>query len=96
MELALVLVVLVVVELFLTAFLLGRLRDFRREVSMCEKRMNDVVASKGGGADAPSEAVEAAASSAVVPENFKELLSKVTPEDVQQAQAILDAMGIKA
>lgn len=96
MELALVLVVLVVVELFLTAFLLGRLRDFRRDVSMCEKRVNDAIASQVGGAAAPSEVVEAAASPAVVPENVQELLSKVTPEDVQQAQAILDAMGIKA
>lgn len=94
MELALVLVFAVIVETFLTAFLLGRLRDYRRRVAVCEKRLD--VFETAGAAPAAGDAVEVAPVAAAVPANVSELLAKVTPEDVKQAEAILKAMGIEA
>lgn len=89
-----VLVFAVIVETFMTAFLLGRLRDYRRRVAVCEKRLD--VVETAGAAPAAGDVVEVAPVAAVDTANVADLLSKVTPEDVRQAEAILKAMGIEA
>lgn len=91
MELALLLVFVVLVELALTFFLLGRINDYRKRVSSLEKNvreLSNVVSSW-------SEDKNVAFDTEGQANDFASLLENVTEEDIQQAQTVLAAMGVR-
>lgn len=91
MELALVLVLVVLVELALTFYLLGRVRDYRRRVSKLERNVSqlaNVVKDWDSGAAVSSDkAIEA--------NDFASLLEGVTEKDIKQAKTVLAAFGVE-
>lgn len=94
MELALLLVLVVIVELAITVFMLARHKDYLRRVSRLEKNvrkmaevLNDIVGSEdgslgGSGLDSGGD--------------LASLVKQATPEDIEQAQAVLAALGINS
>lgn len=86
------LVFIVVVNLALTAYLLGRVRDYLRRLSVVEsKAVSGDVAPAAPAAQGASE--DEAKAGAL---DLQALMAQATPEDVAQAEAILKAMGVKA
>lgn len=87
-ELALILIVFVVVDLVMTFFLLGRLREFIGRLRVLEVEYESVPATE------PSTQVAKADSAPEM--DVASLVASATPEDLAQAQAILEKLGIKA
>lgn len=89
MELAFLLIIVCLVNLVLSVYLVGRVRDYLRRLRVLEEVVNDISID-----DKAATPVEVPAT--VVPHDMAEILAKATPEDIAQAQAILDKLGIKA
>lgn len=88
LELALILIVFVVIDLVMTFFLLGRLREFLRRLKVLEIEYESVPA---------TEPDSQAARAVETPEiDVSQLVANATPEDIAQAAAILEKLGIKA
>lgn len=99
MALAVLLLLCVVVNLCVTFFLLGRVREYLGRLNVLETRFGtDVTASVAA-------AVDAAADSDIViprgpdvsdgaPDGLASVLADATPEDLAQAEAILKALGM--
>lgn len=102
MELAVILVLLVIVELALTCYFLGRIKDYKRTVSelvdhmasiehgldqaltslgLAQSRIEGVAHDTDDNASGLAAAAQAAATA--------------SPDEVAQAKAILDSLGIK-
>lgn len=93
MELALILIVLVIAELILTAFMLGRYREFvsrLRVVEVAVKEVMEDAREDGAAAVAPAGPDAAAAVDAA------SLIAQATPEDIAKANEILAKLGIQA
>lgn len=102
MELAVILVLLVVAELAITCFLLGRIRDYRRTV---DDLVNEIAGIEHG-LDRAMTALGLAQSRLGVDANghddsenvfstAAQVAASATPAEVEQARAVLESLGIK-
>lgn len=83
-----ILVVFVIVDLAMTFFLLGRLREFIGRLKVLEVEYESVP-----GSEPDSQAAKAVTSLEM---DVSQLVANATPEDIAQAQAILEKLGIRA
>lgn len=82
MELALLLVLVTFVELALTVWLLARQRVYRADIKLLTKRVNHLEKTNEPTA-LPETGTDVAA-----------LVTQATPQDVEQAMAVLKAFGL--
>lgn len=103
MELAVILVLAVIVELALTFYLLGRLRDFRATVDGLVNNMADVehgldvaMASLGQASQRlDNDEQQLTLSDEGVMQAAAQAAASATPDEVEQAKSILTALGVK-
>lgn len=104
MELAVILVLAVIVELALTFYLLGRLRDFRATVNGLVDNMANVehgldraLASLGQTSQRLDNALQPqlTLSDEGVMQAAAQAAATATPDEVEQAKSILTALGVK-
>jgi hypothetical protein len=103
MELAVILVLLVIVELALTFYLLGRLKDYRKTVN----ELVDHMANVEHGLDRALESLDLADENLRNVVNDRndspsadilaaaEVAQNATPAEIEQAKSILTALGVK-
>lgn len=92
MELALLLVFVVIVELVVTVWLLANIKSYKRKVVRLERnvaKLANVVADVSKDAVLPVSPAEDSADS------IAEMVDNATPEDLEQAQTLLAALGIR-
>lgn len=99
MALAVLLLLCVVVNLCVTFFLLGRVREYLGKVNALETRLGaDVAASVAAADDVPVDAdiviPRGPDVSDSAPDGLASVLADATPEDLAQAEAILKALGM--
>lgn len=84
MELAIILILLVIAELVVSVWLLARHKDYLRRLRVMENRVNDVVTDKGASGERLADGSQ----------TVEDLVSRATPEDIEQARQVLAALGL--
>ena len=96
MGIAALLLVVVIVDTVLTAFMVGRWRGVREEI----KLMTDALTSLGamladaGKSDSVTPTSPFAGADADIVSSAKDVLASATPEDLAQARAVLESLGL--
>lgn len=94
MELALFLVLIVLAELVLTVFMVARHREYLNRVKRLERnvgKLAEVMRDYGMEDKRDAALFQGAAAPA---SGLSDLISQATPEDLEQARAILEKFGI--
>lgn len=99
MELALTLVLLVIAELVISVWLLSRHKQYLDRIGFLEGRVrdldNDIEMLTSLQSHKSTDAVETNKVTAGNDASIASLVSQATPEDIQQAAAVLKALGVK-
>lgn len=91
MELALILVLIVIAELIVTVWMLARHKTYLKKVSRLERnvrKMAEVLADMASDKDAGISDDTASE------QDLVSLVASATPEDIEQAQKVLAALGL--
>lgn len=91
MELALFLVILVIAELIVSVWMLAKHKSWNKRVSRLERnarKMAEVLA------DMASDKDDGISNGSSTESDLASLVASATPEDIEQAQKVLAALGI--
>lgn len=95
MELALLLVLLVIVELAVTVWLLARHKSYLKRVSKLEKNLVKLAEVLKDYEQVPETQTVYNPAAPAAGSSLADLVSKATPEDLEQAHKILASMGFE-
>ena len=91
MELALLLVFVVIAELVVTVWMLASVKSYKRKVSRLERNVSKLA---NVVKDMSKDAVLPVSSPTDSADSIAQMVASATPEDLEQAQTILAALGI--